>query len=559
MRQFKFHALQKRCLILDPTAVLKLLMVGFALLNINAGWAAGIEGQTFRNSVPLADGKKFPLPNGEWVAAVDVNYKDENGTSYNGRLMLNADANAFIPFIIIRQTALEVDWKKTDCDFVGNDQYLVDTFDTKSSDALAKCSHSGTQYNYASLVNNTNAWWSPFSSKFPQIPMGSGEQLITSTNQIKKYRDKVVRYEVFMRPEKLGVTVNDVMSGDSTQSANSINSNFRALNKKFIDAVSESVYGGKSVDIGDVSALIKAIRKEEPSDSPFNKTADELVDASIAVNRGSGSAVGNGSPFNQVDLTATDLQVAAVHAVKKQDDGIVYANRKALVIGNDSYKTVTRLLTAREDAKAIAAGLTRVGYQVTLKTDLDRQGMNAAIRNFKSQVEGGDEIAIFYAGHGVQLSNTNFLLPIDISGETEEQLKDDAVPLQRLLDDIADRHAKFTLALIDACRDNPFKAPNGRSIGGTRGLSPTTAATGQMIVFSAGTGQQALDKLGPNDKDKNGVFTRVLLKQLDSPGVSIDKLVRNVRMEVVGLAKSVGHDQVPAIYDQVVGDFYFRK
>jgi uncharacterized caspase-like protein len=200
-----------------------------------------------------------------------------------------------------------------------------------------------------------------------------------------------------------------------------------------------------------------------------------------------------------------------------------------------------------------------VGYQVTLKTDLDMQGMKAAIRTFKSQIEGGDEVAIFYAGHGVQLANTNFLLPVDIGAESEEQVRDDAIPLQRLLDDISERKAKFTLAMVDACRDNPFKSAGGRSIGGTRGLSPTTAATGQMIVFSAGTGQQALDKLGVNDRDKNGVFTRVFLKQLDTPGVSIDKLLRNVRTEVVGLAKSIGHEQVPAIYDQVVGEFFFRK
>lgn len=544
---------------LSSAAFQKLVIAGSVLFSINAAWAAGIEGQTFNNYMPLADGKKFPLPSGEWLVAVDVNYKDENGTPYNGRMILNADTNAFIPFIVIRQTASEVDWKKTDCDFVGNDQYLVDTFDTKSSDALAKCSHSGTQYNYASLLNSKNSWWSPFSSKFPKILLENGEQLITSTNQLKKYRDKVIRYEVFMRPLKLGVTINEIKSGDATASGHSINAAFRVWNRKLINAVSDSVYSGKSVDVGDATALLKAIGNEATPNSPFNLTSDELVDSSISVNRGSGSVIENGSAFNKADLTTTDFQPVAVNKVNKQDEGVIYANRKALVIGNDSYKTVTKLLTAREDAKAIAAGLTRVGYQVTLKTDLDRQGMNAAIRNFKSQVEGGDEIAIFYAGHGVQLSNTNFLLPIDISGETEEQLKDDAVPLQRLLDDIADKHAKFTLALIDACRDNPFKASNGRSIGGTRGLSPTTAATGQMIVFSAGTGQQALDKLGPDDLDKNGVFTRVLLKQLDTQGVSIDKLVRNVRMEVVGLAKSVGHDQVPAIYDQVVGDFYFRK
>jgi len=80
-----------------------------------------------------------------------------------------------------------------------------------------------------------------------------------------------------------------------------------------------------------------------------------------------------------------------------------------------------------------------------------------------------------------------------------------------------------------------------------------------MVVFSAGTGQQALDKLGPNDKDKNGLFTRLFIKEMQKPGITIDQLVRNVRNEVVSTAKSIGHEQVPAIYDQVVGEFYFRK
>lgn len=124
---------------------------------------------------------------------------------------------------------------------------------------------------------------------------------------------------------------------------------------------------------------------------------------------------------------------------------------------------------------------------------------------------------------------------------------------------MADRKAKFTLAMIDACRDNPFKS-NGRTIGaGSRGLAPTTAATGQMIVFSAGTGQQALDRLGANDKNKNGVFTRVFVKEMLKPNLTVDRLIRNVRNEVVEMAKSVGHEQVPAIYDQTIGEFYLLK
>ncbi len=234
------------------------------------------------------------------------------------------------------------------------------------------------------------------------------------------------------------------------------------------------------------------------------------------------------------------------------------ANRKALIIGNDTYKLVDRLRTAREDARAIAEGLRRVGYTVTLRLDVSEREMKSAIRNFVSQVEGGDEVAFFFAGHGVQLGNSNYLIPIDIGGENEAQIRDEAVALQRVLDDISDRKAKFTLAVIDACRDNPFKVA-GRSIGSSsRGLAPTSAATGQMVVFSAGAGQKALDNLGDNDNAKNGVFTRVFLKQMFRPA-PIDKIVKDTRTEVVRLAKTVGHEQVPAIYDQVVGEFFFVK
>ena len=229
----------------------------------------------------------------------------------------------------------------------------------------------------------------------------------------------------------------------------------------------------------------------------------------------------------------------------------VFANRKALVIGNDSYQKVSPLANAREDAKVLADSLNTLGYKVTLKLDVTEKQFKSELRSFKNQVQPGDEIALFYAGHGVQIASTNYLLPIDIGGQSEEEVKDEAVSLQRLLDDMNEKGAKFTLAMIDACRDNPFKG-NGRSIAGGRGLAPTTAATGQMIVFSAGSGQQALDKLGPSDKSKNGLFTRVFVKEMQKPGVTVDRVVRNVRTEVVSLAKSVGHDQV-------VGEFYFKQ
>jgi hypothetical protein len=232
------------------------------------------------------------------------------------------------------------------------------------------------------------------------------------------------------------------------------------------------------------------------------------------------------------------------------------ARRLALVIGNDSYQNVQPLKNARSDAKAIAAELKTVGFDVTLKQDLTQRMMKTALRDFKAQVAGGDEVVFYFSGHGVQFGGTNYLVPIDITADSEAQVADDAVPLQRILDDLTEQKARFSLAIVDACRSNPFKEA-GRAIGG-RGLVPVTPATGQMIMYSAGAGQAALDNLGPHDANPNGVFTRVLIQEMRKPGVSAGSLLKDVQSNVVELAHSVGHEQVPALYDQSLGKFYFR-
>jgi hypothetical protein len=231
--------------------------------------------------------------------------------------------------------------------------------------------------------------------------------------------------------------------------------------------------------------------------------------------------------------------------------------RRALVIGNNAYHHVPRLNNAAADAVAMAESLARAGFEVTRRMDLDERGFKQVLRDFRAEILPGDEVVLFYAGHGVQLGGANFLLPVDIRGDNEEQVRDESMPLQRMLDDFADRRAGFMLAIIDACRDNPFRTFT-RAIAG-RGLAPTTAASGQMIIYSAGFGQQALDRLGPDDTHPNGLFTRVFLREMEAPDVTVDRVLRNVRNEVVRLARSVGHLQTPALYDQAVGDFYLRR
>jgi len=231
------------------------------------------------------------------------------------------------------------------------------------------------------------------------------------------------------------------------------------------------------------------------------------------------------------------------------------AHRYALVIGNDNYQSVTPLHNARADARAVAAALKGVGFKVTLEQDVTLEKLKSALRTFKSQVSGGDDAVFYFSGHGVQFEGTNYLIPTDLVPQSQEQVMDDAVPLQRVLDDLHDQKARFALAIVDACRDNPFKT-SGRAIGG-RGLAPVTAATGQMVMYSAGAGQEALDRLGDGDADPNGVFTRVFIKEITKPGVPADQVMKHVKAQVVDLAAGVHHEQVPALYDQSIGEFYF--
>jgi len=128
--------------------------------------------------------------------------------------------------------------------------------------------------------------------------------------------------------------------------------------------------------------------------------------------------------------------------------------------------------------------------------------------------------------------------------------------LNDLTDKLNEAKASFALVMVDACRDNPLKV-NGRSVGAVRGLSAIEPPKGQMVVYSASKGQQALDRLSDSDNNPNGVFTREFVAKMRQPGVRIEDLMREVQDAVESLAKQVGHDQRPAIYNEARGNFYF--
>jgi hypothetical protein len=234
----------------------------------------------------------------------------------------------------------------------------------------------------------------------------------------------------------------------------------------------------------------------------------------------------------------------------------VYSKRIALVIGNDNYTSVAKLQKAGNDASSMSLELKKAGFEVRLHKDLNYRNLIKAIDSFSTDIVGGDEVVVFYAGHGVQLKSGNYLLPTDLEPENETQVEKTSYSLNDLTDKLNDAKPSFTLVIIDACRNNPLKS-KGRSIGNSRGLSPIEPSKGQIIVYSASRGQEALDRLSDSDPNPNSVFTREFIKKMNSPGLKIEDIVRDVQDSVEILAKKVNHDQRPSMYTELRGTFYF--
>lgn len=241
------------------------------------------------------------------------------------------------------------------------------------------------------------------------------------------------------------------------------------------------------------------------------------------------------------------------------------AARLALVIGNNQYQYIRSLDTAANDAVAIGKALRAIGQtaedqaakfdSVVVEVNQDRSQMLELIRQFKERLTEKDEAVFYFAGHGVQIDGGSYLLPTDI--RDGKHIGDDAVPLQRVLNDLAEAEQKFTLIVLDACRTSPFLTRGGVL---ARGLVPVKGEKGQFVLYSAAAGQSALDKLSVNDPSPNGVFTRVLLEEMSTPGLELRELAKQVKAKVSAMAKAVRERQDPSLYDGMPAGsfFYFR-
>lgn len=233
----------------------------------------------------------------------------------------------------------------------------------------------------------------------------------------------------------------------------------------------------------------------------------------------------------------------------------------ALVIGIDSYENIEPLQKARNDARAVSEKLGVLEFEVTTLIDPTRREMNRVFAEFTYKIQPGDVVVFFFAGHGIGMDGRNYLLPADAPSPGPGDklfVASESIAADEIADVFAARGARLTFLILDACRNNPYPNEGARSAGGTQGLMRMDPAEGTFVLFSAGTGQVALDRLSNTDPDPNSVFTRALLPRLSQPGLTIHQLVQDVRLDVRNLAERVQHDQFPAYYDQLSGTFSFN-
>jgi tetratricopeptide (TPR) repeat protein len=220
----------------------------------------------------------------------------------------------------------------------------------------------------------------------------------------------------------------------------------------------------------------------------------------------------------------------------------------ALVIGNSAYKQGP-LKNPVNDARLMSKKLEALGFKVSKIENLTRNQIGKTISGFASMVKPGDEIVIFYAGHGVQIKGVNYLPAVDAEINTEEDVALSSINLNSLIERLDETKAALKIVFLDACRNNPFQRSMRSDI---RGLARVSSMpVGTILHFATRPGSVASD-----GDESNGLYTTQLLKYIDSPNMPIETMLKRVASGVVEKSKG---NQEPWTEGIILGDFYFKS
>jgi len=228
----------------------------------------------------------------------------------------------------------------------------------------------------------------------------------------------------------------------------------------------------------------------------------------------------------------------------------VHAQRYALVIGNSNYgQEMGRLKNPVNDARDMAKLLINKGFKVTTVIDASKREMKTKISQFSQRLDKDSIGLFFFAGHGVQVNNNNYLVPIKAAIETEVDVEFEAINANYILHKMKESENKINIVILDACRNNPY-ASSFRSIG-QRGLTRINPTEGTLVLYASSPGQVASD-----GAKRNGLFTQHLLQQISQSTYKIEDIFKSVAR---GVNKDSARKQLPWYEGMILGDFYFTQ
>ncbi|TWA71048.1 formylglycine-generating enzyme required for sulfatase activity [Azospirillum brasilense] len=229
--------------------------------------------------------------------------------------------------------------------------------------------------------------------------------------------------------------------------------------------------------------------------------------------------------------------------------------RIALVIGVGAYRHATELPNPRNDARAMSAALRKLGFTVEERYDLDNRGLAEALRGFGIQAAQADVALLYFAGHGMQVGGTNFLIPADARLERERDLVYEALPLNLPMGELAQAR-KLGILILDACRNNPFADRLVRS-----GTKKTEVHSGFARVDDTPTDTLVAmatraDAVAEDGQGDHSPYTASLLKNFEVPGLELSLFFRRVRDDVMQITQG---RQEPFLYGSLgAAPFYFN-
>jgi tetratricopeptide (TPR) repeat protein len=225
------------------------------------------------------------------------------------------------------------------------------------------------------------------------------------------------------------------------------------------------------------------------------------------------------------------------------------ANRIALVVGNANYPDAeSPLKQPVQDARALADELRRNGFEVDVAENLTKEGMRTALDRLYGKIRSGSSAFFFFSGYGIQTGRQTYLIPVNAQIWTEAEVRRDGIGIDTVLAEMNARGASVKLAIVDGSRRNPFER---RFRGVSTGLAPITAPRGTLVISAAAPGTVIND--GDGD---NSLFVRELLKEMRSPGLTVEEVFNRTR---IGVSRASKGEQVPWISSSLVEDFYLGQ